>query len=154
MNFSFLHFIQLEKILFEEIINQYEQNDTGKFILLIFLLFLYLLLSAALNAYKIYVNVTFSPTARSFMDFLLNPFYNIYHFIADKDFHKNYFYFFINGIICFIIDFFDCVYNEYLILECFGLEYDTKYEIERRSKLINFLDYILGKDDEESNSIL
>ena len=75
---------------FEEIINQYEQNDTGKFILLIFLLFLYLLLSAALNAYKIYVNVTFSPIARSFMDLLLNPFYNIYHFIADKDFHKNY----------------------------------------------------------------
>ena len=72
----------------------------------------------------------------------------------NKNFNGNYFYFFINEIICFIIDFFDCVYNEYLILECFGLEYDTKYEIERRSKLINFLDYILGKDDEESNSIL
>ena len=47
--------------------------NIGKFILLIFLLFL----SAALKAYKIYVNVTFSPTARSFMDFLLNPFFNI-----------------------------------------------------------------------------
>ena len=140
---------------FKEIKYQYEQNDTGKFILLIFFFFLYLLLSAGLNVYKIYVNVTFSPMARSFMEFLLNPFFNIYYFIIEKDFNQNYLYFFIDEIICFIIDFFACVYNEYIILNCFGLEYDTKYEIDKRAKKISSLDYILGNDDEdESNSIL
>ena len=88
------------------------------------------------------------------MDFLLNPFFNIYYFIEEKDFHKNYFYFFINEVICFISDFFACVYNEYLILTCFGLEFDTKDDIERRSKSINSFEYILGNDDEESNYIL
>ena len=142
MNFSFPHFIQLEKILFEEIINQYEQNDTGKFILLIFLLFLYLLLSAALNAYKIYVNVTFSPTARSFMDFLLNPFFNIYYLLIEKDFHNNYIYFAICEIICIIIDFSFYIFNEYVILSCCGLEFDTGDEIHRRAnnEEINALD--------------
>ena len=56
---------------FKEMKYQYGQKDTFKFIFLAFLLILYLLFSAALNAYKIYVNVTFTPTARSFMDFLL-----------------------------------------------------------------------------------
>ena len=131
---------------FRELKYQYEQNDTGKFILLIFILFIYLLLSAALNAYKIYVNVTFSPTARSFMDFLLNPFFNIYYFTIEDDFNKNYFYFFANEIICFIIDFFACVYNEYLILFCCGLEFDTKDEIAKRSKNIGTLGFLLEDD--------
>ena len=154
--FSSLYFIgNIGNKPFKEIKYQYEQNDTGKFILLIFFFFLYLLLSAGLNVYKIYVNVTFSPMARSFMEFLLNPFFNIYYFIIEKDFNQNYLYFFIDEIICFIIDFFACVYNEYIILNCFGLEYDTKYEIDKRAKKISSLDYILGNDDEdESNSIL
>ena len=80
------------------------------------------------------------------MDFLLNPFFNIYYFIIEDDFNKNYFYFFTNEIICFIIDFFACVYNEYLILFCCGLEFDTKDEIARRSKNIGTLGFLLEDD--------
>lgn len=40
---------------FSKIIKQYEEIRIQYFILLIFLLFLYLLFSAALNAYKIYI---------------------------------------------------------------------------------------------------
>ena len=80
---------------FKEIRNQYQQNSVEKFILLIFLLFLYLLASSVLNVYKIYCNVIYTPMARSFMDYFLNPFFCIYYFIWENDFQKNYFYFFI-----------------------------------------------------------
>jgi len=34
-----------------------------------------------------------------------------------------------------IIDFFGFVYNEFIILFCFGLEYDTKFDISSRVEL-------------------
>ena len=60
---------------FMEIRNQYEQNSVGNFILLIFLLLLYLLASSVLNVYKIYCNVIYTPMARSFLDYFMNPFF-------------------------------------------------------------------------------
>ena len=115
--------------------NQYDQNSVEKFILLIFLLFLYLLASSVLNVYKIYCNVIYTPMARSFMDYFLNPFFYIYYFIWENDFQKNYFYFFTTEIISILMDFFNCVYNEYFILFCFRLNYDTNYEISKRAIL-------------------
>ena len=84
----------------------------GYFLLLIFLFFLYLILLAILNAYKVYCNVIYSPMAKSLMDYLMSPFFCIYYFIENDDFNKNYFYFFISEFIVIIIVFFSCVYNE------------------------------------------
>ena len=67
-------FYSINSSLFKEIIKQYEQNSSGNFILFIFLLILYLIFSAALNAYKIYCNVIYSPMARSITDYLMNLF--------------------------------------------------------------------------------
>ena len=39
--------------VFDELLKQYYENTRGNFILLIFLLFLYLALSAIINAYKV-----------------------------------------------------------------------------------------------------
>ena len=119
---------------FTEIVKQYEENNIGNFILLIFLLFLYLLFSAALNAYKIYCNAIYSPMARSLTDYFLNPFFNIYYFIWENDFQKNYFYFFISEIMSIVMDFFCCLYNEYITLFCCGLDYDTRLAIYERAK--------------------
>ena len=64
--------------------------------------------------------------------------YSIYYFFYEKDFQsggeQNYFYFIINVILSIIIDFFAAVYNEFLIINCFGLQEDTHYEISIRSK--------------------
>ena len=119
---------------FKELKNQYEETSSGNFALLIFLLILYLFFSAALNAYKIYCNAIYSPMARSLTDYFLNPFFNIYYFIWENDFHNNYFYFFVCEIISIFMDFFCCIYNEYIIIFCFGLEYDTRYAIYQRAK--------------------
>ena len=125
-------FLSIGKSPFKEMKKQYEKNDLGKFILLIFFLFLYLVLSACLNAYKVYCNVVYSPMMRSLMDFFLNPFLNIYFFVLEDDFQKNFLYFFICEIICLIVDFFSCVYNEYITIFYLGLEHDTKDQITER----------------------
>ena len=70
-------FISLGEDPFKEIINQYETNSTGYFILLIFLLILHFLLSMMVNSYKIYCNVIYTPMARTFSDYFMNQFFNI-----------------------------------------------------------------------------
>ena len=135
----------------KELFNQYDVNGLGKFILLIFLLILYLILSAVLNAYKIYVNVIYSPMARSITDYLMNPFFNIYYFFAENDFQQNFAYFFICEIISILIDFFCFVFNEYITLYCFGLDHDTSDTIVKRAmeREMHPANYDIDIDEEE-----
>ena len=121
---------------FKDIKKKYEEKKTGRFVLLIFLLLLYLILSAVLNAYKIYCNVIYSPMAKSLMDYLLSPFLCIYYFIKESDFKKNYFFFFMSEFICIVTVFFGCVFNEYIILFCCGMAHDTTEEIIERASLL------------------
>ena len=53
-------------------------NITGSLGLFIFLFILYTLLQVIVNIYRIYCNVIYSPMARSLIDYLLNPFINIF----------------------------------------------------------------------------
>ena len=52
------------------------------------------------------------------------------------DFNNNYASFFLSEVICIIISFFGCVYNEYIILSCFNLDKETDYAIKERAKNI------------------
>ena len=120
---------------FKDIKKKYEEKNTGKFTLLIFLLLLYLILSAIINSYKIYCNVIYSPMSKSLMDYLLSPFLCIYYFIKNGDFKKNYCFFFMSEFICIVTVFFGCVFNEYIILFCCGMEHDTTEKIIERACL-------------------
>ena len=72
-------------------------------------------------------------------DYILNPLYLIYYFGALSDFKKNgklgIVYFVLNIIISLIISFFGCVYNEFIILFCCGLERDTHEQISKRADI-------------------
>ena len=70
----------INKNPFKDITIKYTQLTTGYFVLLIFFLFLYLLFSAILNAYRIYCNVIYSPMARSMADYFASPLLNTLHF--------------------------------------------------------------------------
>ena len=109
-------------------------NITGSLGLFIFLFILYTLLQVIVNIYRIYCNVIYSPMARSLVDYLLNPIINIYTFFALGDFYYNVAYFIIIEIISIVISFFGCVFNEYIILYCFGLERETQDKIAERAK--------------------
>ena len=109
-------------------------NITGSLGLFIFLFILYTLLQVIVNIYRIYCNVIYSPMARSLVDYLLNPIINIYSFFATEAFYHNVAYFIIIEIISIVISFFGCVFNEYIILYCFGLERETQDKIAERAK--------------------
>ena len=134
-------------------------EGTGKLILLISLLFLYFVLSMLTNAYKVYANIIFSPMTRGLIDYILNPLFNIYFFVMQLEFDRNYFFFCLSEIIGIIISFFGCVYNEYIILSCYGLDEETNLAIETPAKspenfpLVEKDDSFTFYDDEGSRTI-
>ena len=93
--------------------------------------------SAGANVYKLLSNVLYSPMAKSLAGYILNPFLYIYYYINEDEFtsngEKNFLYFFINVILAIIISFLGCVYNEFLVLSCFQLNYETYSEISLRA---------------------
>ena len=127
-------YISIYRNNFNEFISKLTKNSKGKFILLIFGFIFYIIIAAITNIYKIYCNVIYSPMARSLIDYLLNPFLNIYTFFVLNDFNNSVLYLIISIIICIVISFFGCVYNEYIILFCCGLEYETEDIIIERSR--------------------
>ena len=58
---------------FNSIIKLFEELETGKIILFIFLLFLYFALCAGVNVYKILCTVIYSPMYKSIAYYILNP---------------------------------------------------------------------------------
>ena len=95
---------------------------------------------------------------RSLIDYLMCPIFNIYYFIDENDFQNDYFFFFASELLSLIIVFFGCVYNEYIILFCFGLEHNTKDEIYERAIFNDNIisDYSLsdnlGEEEEDDNT--
>lgn len=126
---------------FEQIKQNYETFSSIKFILLIVLFILYIILSAILNLYKIHCNIFLSPMARMFVVYVFNPVHIIFSFFYDNDFlykgEKSISYFILIEIVSFAFTFFGFVYNGYIILYCYNLEYDTIYDIRKRSE-VNF----------------
>ena len=67
---------------FDKISHIYQEKETGKFTLLIFLMLLYSVLSAFVNIYKLLCNVLYSPMTKYLASyFLSSPFITIYTYI-------------------------------------------------------------------------
>ena len=122
---------------FKDIKRIYGESSAGEFALLIFLLFLYFIFSAGVNIYKVLINGLFSPMVKTLSVYILNPIIFIYYFIIKYDFlyegERNWLYFMTNIIISIVISFFGCVFNEFLVLSCFGLDHDTHFSVSRRA---------------------
>ena len=125
---------------FKDLIDYYKSKSKDNFIGLIFLLFLYIILCGGRNAFRVTTNKVYSPIAKSLTDYLLNPIYNIIEFSRKKDFvigrKKNVLYFITNFIVSFVITICGCVYNEFIVLFCCKLEYNTHHEITRRASIL------------------
>ena len=114
----------------------FRNNSSGKICGLVFSLLGILLLSGLLSLYKIYCITFYSPMIKNLTDYILVPIINILSFIFKIDFYNSVAYFVICEIISIIIDFFGFLYNEFIILYCFGLEHDTKFDISSRVESI------------------
>jgi len=126
---------------FKDIKRIYKESSSGEFALLIFLMFLYFLFSATINIYKILINGLFSPMVKNLSVYILNPITFIIYFLIGYDFlyegKRNWIYFMTNIIIAIIISFFGCVFNEFLVLSCCGLDHETHYSVSKRASIDN-----------------
>jgi len=125
-------FVPIWKNPFEGFKDEKIKNNKTLFIILFIL---YVLLQIVVNIYRIYCNVIYSPMARSLIDYFMNPFLNIFFFFVEKDFFDNVVYFVVSEILCCVMSFFGCVFNEYIVLYCCGLERETKDEIADRATI-------------------
>lgn len=116
----------------------YEEFSISKFILLVFLLFLYSFLSAVFNIYKIYCNIYLSPMVRSLFIYYFNPIYIIFSYYYNDDFvykgEKNLLFFVLNEILSLIFTILGFIYSGNIVIYCCHLEVDTIYDINIRAK--------------------
>ena len=140
----------------------YKNNSVGNSFLFSFLLLLYIILSGGRNVFRVITTKAYSPMARSLTDYFLNPIYLTLDFALKKDFLKqgkrNIPYFILNLILSFIISFFGCVYNEFIVLLFCGLGINTHDQVSKRAKVLtNELNEIkegsldISNDDEMSD---
>ena len=120
---------------------------------LIFLCTLYTLITGIVNAYKVYCNVIYSPMSRSLIDYFMAPGLNAFSFTDNKTLynHNSIVYIVLSELFAVLIDFFGLVYNEFIILYFFGLEYETQKEISQRGIDSDRLSGIMMEDLEDSN---
>ena len=127
-------------------------DQKKKLVGFIFSLFFYMILSGGKNLYRIVTNKIYSPMTKTLSDYALNPLYLIYYHLVRGDFKINGklhpWYFSINIILALIISFFGCVYNEFIILFCCGLEKNTHDQISKRASSLNNLFELIKVGDE------
>jgi len=145
---SFLFF--LEGDYFHDVADVNQQNSIGMFILFLFLLFVYIILSAGMNIFRVVTNKIYSPMTKTLTNYIMNPIFLFYYYGAQHDFEKdgklNVPYFIINFFLSLIISFFGCVYNEFIVLFICGLENDTHYQISKRA-ILNVQEGLIKMDD-------
>ena len=141
-----------------EIIQLRNNRTISEFTLLILALALFMILSGGNNTFRLLTLKIYSPMTSTFMRYILNHIYIIYYFIFENDFisngKRNYTYFIINLVLSLIMPFCGCVYNEFFILLCFGLERDTYYQVTWRSineDEINSLNGLISQENDQES---
>ena len=103
------------------------------------LLIIYSILSGFKNIYRLFTIKLYSPMTRALAESILDPIFIIYSLKFENDFRigkeqkTNWIYFGIIISCSFIMVFCSCVYNEFLVLYCCRLEYQTYLEIKKRA---------------------
>jgi len=79
---------------------------------------------------------------RALAESIIDPFDFIYLFIKNEIIKEgiNLYYFIAIAVSLFVISFLLLVYNDFIVLYCFGLEYNTHLEIQKRSILYENID--------------
>ena len=134
------------------IVNPFRNSEQSlKDFYLIFLLFLFFFFSCGRNSYRMLVNKLYSPMTRTLTDSIIDPFLILYYYLNDKkEFNESHFYFIINFILLFIIIIFGLIYNEFIVVFCCNLEYETHSEITTRAN--SEFKFELSKTGNESDN--
>ncbi len=139
---------------FSELKIIFNHNSAGMLTLFIFLLLFYTIFGMFKNIYRMTTIMWFSPMNKHLADIIINPIYIIYYFSVGEDFvnnkkEKNYFYFFLNLILLVIFDICGLIFNEFLVINCCGLEYNTYNSIVVRAKIMEEMERITAYEDDD-----
>ena len=115
-------------------------KEVWQLVLLIILSLLHLSFSLFKNIFRVLTIKYYSPMTRALAESIIDPFDLIYLYINNKNnknenSNLNDYYYFIIIISLFIISFLSFVYNDFIVLYCCGLEYNTHLEIQERAIL-------------------
>ena len=130
-----------------------EENleKTRHILYLIFLLILYFIFSGFKNIYRVITIKLYSPMTRALSETIIDPLIVFHDLMDNEDKEINLPYIIINFICLIIIIFSSLVYNDFIILYCCGLEYNTYTEIRKRSEIYR-LSRITDIDSEDNDS--
>ena len=106
-----------------------------KLVTFILLIILYTIISGFRNAYRVTTNKFYSPMSRALFESTLDPFLFIYNFFTFKTYEESRVKWFFFSFILFsllLIAFFSLIYNDFLVLNCCGLGYNTYSGINSR----------------------
>ena len=129
---------------------EFSGKDVWKLIILIICLLIHVGLTLFKNIFRVLTTKSYSPMTRALAESIIDPLDFIYLFIY-KEIKKervinitkvnNYHYYYIAIFIALlVISFLSFVYNDFIVLYCFGLEYNTHLEIQKRSILYDNID--------------
>ena len=140
---------------FDGIIILYKKMSSIKFILLLICFILYIILSGGKNLFRLLTTKIYTPMTTSFMDYFFNPIFIIVSFIFFDDFSidgkRNWINFGINLFLSLIISFLGCVYTEFIILSCCGLDRETHKQITNRAILDSYITELNEVNDGDIN---
>ena len=129
----FILLLDLYKTEFKILIIVLKEKSFGMSIFAIFLLFMYFIFSGFRNVYEILTLKVYSPTTLALAESIKDPLLIIRNLLFNFGKIKE-FLFWLNFIGSCITFFFSLVYNEFLILYCCNLAYNTHIEITQRAE--------------------
>ena len=114
---------------------------------IIIFLIIYLLISGLKNTYRVITIKIYSPMTRALCESLLDPFLVVYYLFQDENIKDSLFWIYcgVTLLASIIMPISSCIYNEFIILYCYDLEYETHLEITKRAQMIDG-DFIEKKD--------
>jgi drug/metabolite transporter (DMT)-like permease len=120
---------------------EFSEKKVYQLIILIICLLIYSGLSLFKNIFRVLTIKFYSPMTRALAESIIDPFDFIYLVLKEiivKN-EVNYHYIAISIALC-VISFLSFVYNDFIVLYCFGLEYNTHLEIQNRAILYENID--------------
>ena len=110
------------------------KKEVWQLVILIISLLIHLILTLFKNIYRVLTVKSYSPMTRALAESIIDPIDFIYLFIKNEIIKEgiNLYYFIAIAVSLFVISFLLLVYNDFIVLYCFGLEYNTHLEIQKR----------------------
>ena len=136
------------------LLNSLSKSGLEVFIFIVLIIF-YIVISGFKNAYRVTTNKYYSPISRALIESTIDPFLFLYiSLTSDKkdEFELFWTHFSIVFFCLMIISLFSLVYNDFIILYCCGLEYNTYSEIINRLYQRKISESGYFTDDNESSS--